>query len=200
MFSERVPSKDGQNSLQNPDLPHPITMFSFFQPQKINLIAEDLVLPSQDKRVKPSQHKKNRDLYYKVDLNGYYEKYNDTLSRREHNEFFDNFYMPFKPYPYQVESVFQIANAIMRGKRTLMFESPTGTGKTQTILTSLLGYLQNKKITKKSRHKILYFTRTLSQMNQVIDEIKRSAYDVNATIVSSRISLCLNTKINNGNE
>lgn len=33
-------------------------------------------------------------------------------------------------------------------------------------------------------------------MNQVIDEVKRSAYDVNATIVSSRVSLCLNDNVN----
>lgn len=73
--------------------------------------------------------------------------------------------MPFKPYPYQVESVYQIANAILNERKTLMFESPTGTGKTQTILTTLLGHLKNKKVPKTTKHKILYFTRTLSQMN-----------------------------------
>ena len=34
-------------------------------------------------------------------------------------------------------------------------------------------------------------------MNQVIDETKKSAYNVIATILSSRVSLCLNKDVNN---
>ena len=43
-----------------------------------------------------------------------------------------------------------------------MFESPTGTGKTQTILTSLFGYIKNRSVNKPKEYKILYFTRTIS--------------------------------------
>ena len=46
---------------------------------------------------------------------------------------------------------------------------------------------------------ILYFTRTVTQMNQVIDEVKRSAYDTKATIMASRRHLCIHSPVINGN-
>lgn len=49
-------------------------------------------------------------------------------------------------------------------KKYIVFESPTGTGKTQTILSTLLAFRKNNNI----KTPILYFTRTVSQMNQII--------------------------------
>ena len=87
----------------------------------------------------------------------------------------------------------------MAGQRLIMFESPTGTGKTQTILCSTLAILQSERMfgdKGENGPKLLYFTRTVSQMNQVIEEIKKGPYTVKASIMSSRHNLCLNKNVN----
>ena len=109
-------------------------------------------------------------------------------------------YMPYEPYSYQTESVIELTEAMHQEKNLVMFESPTGTGKTQTILSSVLAIMQKDNLkpapNSKSRPKMLYFTRTVSQMNQVMDEIKKCGYKVKGNIMSSRANLCLYDKVN----
>lgn len=109
-------------------------------------------------------------------------------------------YMPYKPYSYQSETVIELTEAITKQEKLVMFESPTGTGKTQTILSSVLSIMQLER-TKinpsiKTKPKLLYFTRTVSQMTQVLDEIKKCGYKVKSNILSSRSHLCLYSKVN----
>lgn len=105
--------------------------------------------------------------------------------------------MPFKPYEYQKESIEKILWALHTGQKNIMFESPTGTGKTQTILTSLLSHIEYQaKIGKMNKKpKVLFFTRTVTQMNQIIREVKQTSYNVKATILASRNYLCLNEEV-----
>lgn len=108
-------------------------------------------------------------------------------------------HMPYNPYDYQVDAIQSLVTSLSLGHKTIMFESPTGTGKTQTILTSFLGFMQKDSSTYSGEpSRLLYFTRTVTQMNQVIEEIKRSAYNTKATILASRNHLCLNKEVMNG--
>lgn len=116
MFSERLPIKDTQKLLLNPNSHHPITMFNFFRPQKVNLAPQTEIVHSKEKRYLSSRNKKNRELYFKLDLSRLSSEVNFGLPPSEQKLSFDNFFMPFNPYSYQVESVFRIAHAIQEGK------------------------------------------------------------------------------------
>ena len=59
----------------------------------------------------------------------------------------DEVYFPYKPYEIQVETIEKIMNGVEKNNNTtILFESPTGTGKTQTLLTAFL-YLLKKQNT-----------------------------------------------------
>lgn len=79
------------------------------------------------------------------------------------------------PYPFrrfQRELVESVYNAISRGKH-LVLNSPTGTGKTISVLTPALLYaLETGK-------KVLYLTRTNSQQRQVILEMRKLVQRIN---------------------
>ncbi len=74
-------------------------------------------------------------------------------------------YFPYRPRPSQVEIVKAVEDALDREKHLVM-ESGTGTGKT---VCSLVGALQHAKASKK---KVLYLTRTISQSDQVMKELR----------------------------
>ena len=72
---------------------------------------------------------------------------------------------PYHPRPSQIEIVNAVQSAMDLGKHLIM-ESGTGTGKT---VCSLVGALQHAKANKK---KVLYLTRTISQSDQVMKELR----------------------------
>jgi DNA excision repair protein ERCC-2 len=74
-------------------------------------------------------------------------------------------YFPYRPRPSQIEIVNAVQAAMDQGKHLVM-ESGTGTGKT---ICSLVGALQHAKAHKK---KVLYLTRTISQSDQVMKELR----------------------------
>jgi len=74
-------------------------------------------------------------------------------------------FFPYRPRPSQTEIVNAVQSAMDQGKHLVM-ESGTGTGKT---VCSLVGALQHAKTHKK---KVLYLTRTISQSDQVMKELR----------------------------
>ena len=74
-------------------------------------------------------------------------------------------FFPYRPRPSQTEIVNAVQSAMDQGKHLVM-ESGTGTGKT---VCSLVGALQHAKAHKK---KVLYLTRTISQSDQVMKELR----------------------------
>ncbi|MDW5562920.1 MAG: ATP-dependent DNA helicase [Methanomassiliicoccus sp.] len=74
-------------------------------------------------------------------------------------------FFPYRPRPSQIEIVDAVQAAMDQGKHLVM-ESGTGTGKT---ICSLVGALQHAKVHKK---KVLYLTRTISQSDQVMKELR----------------------------
>ncbi|CAB4064895.1 RTEL1 [Lepeophtheirus salmonis] len=95
---------------------------------------------------------------------------------------------PFQPYPVQtayMESVIKCLNYAKFG----LLESPTGTGKTLSLLCSSLAWLQTHKVARAKLKlesgglestapatRIIYASRTHSQLTQVISEFSSTAY------------------------
>jgi DNA repair helicase Rad3 len=109
--------------------------------------------------------------------------------------------MPYTPYDYQETGMKNLFKALTENKRNIFFESPTGTGKTQMLLSTIFSFLeQSKRLSQTHKipqlnHRILYFTRTTSQMNQVISEAKKTGFNIRGSILASRKQLCLNEEV-----
>ena len=101
----------------------------------------------------------------------------------------ENIFFPYNPYNFQKQSIIEILTALNSNKKTILYESATGTGKTQTLLTALL-YQANK-----LNKKVLYFTRTICQMKQVLKEADKCYYKKIGVNLSSRRRLCLNKDV-----
>lgn len=72
-----------------------------------------------------------------------------------------------------------------------IIESPTGTGKTLCLLVGALSFFYLTKLPSK----IYYFTRTHSQISQVVNELKKTPYKCKVTIMGSRDSMCVNSPL-----
>ena len=77
-----------------------------------------------------------------------------------------------------------------------MLESPTGTGKTLCLLTASLAWLeqQRRDVTMDENNipRIIYCSRTHSQISQVANELKFTAYKPKMCLIGSRDQLCVN--------
>ena len=75
-------------------------------------------------------------------------------------------------------------------------ESPTGTGKTLCLLTASLAWLyqfrKEQASESESLARIIYCSRTHSQISQVANELKHTAYQPKMCLIGSRDQLCVN--------
>ncbi|XP_054004616.1 regulator of telomere elongation helicase 1 homolog [Hylaeus anthracinus] len=142
---------------------------------------------------------------------------------------------PFKPYSVQEEYMAKVIECLQNSKNGVL-ESPTGTGKTLSLLCSSLSWLLTKKAQlqagslvgaietpnfgghffKKLSNglkeaagnsepsssfnwtapKIIYASRTHSQLSQAIQELKRSSYKhVNVAVLGSRDQMCIHPEV-----
>ncbi|KAM0687757.1 ATP-dependent DNA helicase chl1 [Conglomerata obtusa] len=117
-------------------------------------------------------------------------------------------------YPAQVEFITK-AHSIIQNDKIGIFSSPTGTGKTLSLLCSISQFIKepsalctglNKENsllmeelfgTSTKKCNIFYCSRTHIQLNQAINELKRVCPTAKAVIVGSRKLYCLNESINN---
>ncbi|XP_014482362.1 PREDICTED: regulator of telomere elongation helicase 1 homolog [Dinoponera quadriceps] len=140
---------------------------------------------------------------------------------------------PFKPYPVQEEYMRKVIECLQNGQHGVL-ESPTGTGKTLSLLCSSLSWLLAKKaqlqaqviaIEKKDlggnffKHltsglekaagvpdnlqnfgwampKVIYASRTHSQLSQAMHELKRTSYKhISTAVLGSRDQLCIHPEV-----
>lgn len=80
-----------------------------------------------------------------------------------------------------------------------LLESPTGTGKTLCLLTATLGWLRQFRKTKEVKDhelpRIIYCSRTHSQISQVANELKHTSYKPKMCLIGSRDQLCVHPQI-----
>ncbi|KAK2724782.1 regulator of telomere elongation helicase 1 homolog isoform X1 [Artemia franciscana] len=136
---------------------------------------------------------------------------------------------PFPPYPVQFAYMEKVIECLQKGENGLL-ESPTGTGKTLSILCSSLAWLTVRKAQVQSAllvnkeaasdfskllsnqlenaggmswgepapvlPKIIYASRTHSQLTQVIQELKRSKYNyLKVAVLGSRDQMCIHPEV-----
>ena len=99
----------------------------------------------------------------------------------------------------------KVLTAIKNGENALL-ESPTGTGKTLCLLTAAIAALKQERDkedgkiwdrqNETEKSKIIYTSRTFSQLKQVLRELKKTVYKLDVVLVGSRDQLCVNEKIN----
>ncbi len=122
---------------------------------------------------------------------------------------------PYKPYPCQIAMLGKIIKALQQSKHCLL-ESPTGTGKTLTLLCASLAW-QQKEI-EQSRmsslndnttetipkpqpiSRIFYCTRTHKQLEQVAKQLNNTIYKdkIHMTLLSSRDNYCIHPVVSKG--
>ena len=98
-----------------------------------------------------------------------------------------------------------VLKAIVEGENALL-ESPTGTGKTICLLASAVAALKKERDTNDGKvwdkpnetvkSKIIYTSRTFSQLSQVLRELRRTVYKLDVVLLGSRDQLCVNEKVN----
>ncbi|CAD8091711.1 unnamed protein product [Paramecium sonneborni] len=104
-------------------------------------------------------------------------------------------YFPRQPYEVQkiyMESVIKSLNK----KQNALLESPTGTGKTLSLLCATLAWLtKNRKDqlnTEQPKNiKIIYSSRTHAQLKQVAMELKKTVYKPKISMLGSRDQYCI---------
>ncbi|KAK6760178.1 hypothetical protein RB195_021609 [Necator americanus] len=122
---------------------------------------------------------------------------------------------PFSPYECQLAYMNKVIEAIDMKFDTAL-ESPTGTGKTLSLLCSTLAWLQKQKLMLQVTFqdvatqmatgsipslstflpRVYYCSRTHSQLAQVVRELNRTMYkDIRTTVLGSRDQLCINDKV-----
>ncbi|KAJ0180243.1 hypothetical protein K1T71_003647 [Dendrolimus kikuchii] len=137
---------------------------------------------------------------------------------------------PFEPYDVQKAYMERVIESLQNNTNALL-ESPTGTGKTLSLLCSSLAWLlvkkaqlqMNAQLGNFSDHsnfsgalkdnlksgagkgkdnkswgmpKIIYSSRTHSQLTQAMQELKRSSYKhVKATVLGSRDQMCIHPEV-----
>eukprot|EP01065_Artemidia_motanka_P029323 TRINITY_DN35463_c0_g1_i1.p1 TRINITY_DN35463_c0_g1~~TRINITY_DN35463_c0_g1_i1.p1 ORF type:complete len:949 (+),score=274.51 TRINITY_DN35463_c0_g1_i1:63-2849(+) len=104
---------------------------------------------------------------------------------------------PFDAYPCQLEFMSTTIRALRAGQSATL-ESPTGTGKTLTLLCAVLAWARHEHRAAEAEgrppavSRVFYASRTHSQLKQVMRELQKTAYsDSVVSILASRDHYCV---------
>ncbi|MCO5548021.1 hypothetical protein L7F22_001477 [Adiantum nelumboides] len=116
---------------------------------------------------------------------------------------------PFSAYDCQLVYMERVIEALQQGKNALL-ESPTGTGKTLCLLCATVAWRESlepslpkdtqassssQELHKRRLPVILYSSRTHSQLQQVIRELKATTYRPKMVVLGSREQMCIHTEV-----
>ena len=96
-------------------------------------------------------------------------------------------FFPHIPYKNQIEYMKMIIQSL-KEKKYASLESPTGTGKTLCLLCTIIAWMNQNNF----KGKFFYATRTHSQISNIIQELNKTKYTPNVSILSSRKYSCIN--------
>lgn len=119
----------------------------------------------------------------------YFGKMSHSSFHTEHNNVRIEF--PYKPYDVQVDYMKKVIDSCSSGNYALL-ESPTGTGKTLSLLCSTLSWKRDAGFS----GSIVYTSRTHSQLHNVVSELKKTNFRPRIVHVASRSLLCINEDVN----
>lgn len=121
--------------------------------------------------------------------------------------------LPYEPYPAQLVTMENILSCLSKGESGLI-ESPTGTGKSLSIICSVLAYREHTKrsiaevgrkkttagrneeeVIKEDPLKIIICSRTHKQLDQLVNQLKKTRYRPRMSILASRTQYCINPKL-----
>ncbi|XP_065916883.1 regulator of telomere elongation helicase 1-like isoform X2 [Dysidea avara] len=127
-------------------------------------------------------------------------------------------HFPLNPYPCQISYMERVILALEKEKNAIL-ESPTGTGKTLCLLCATLAWREHQKRNRVVQEpptspedepcnwghqqpniedmvpKVIYASRTHSQLSQVIRELKNTIYNPRVAIIGSRDQLCVHPEV-----
>ena len=108
-------------------------------------------------------------------------------------------------YPGQKAFISYAIKLIEEGKMGI-FSSPTGTGKTLSLLCAIIKFIDKPEendlfelFNNTCKTKVYYFSRTHSQLSQVINELKSNKNSYQSVILGSKKVYCVNKKANSSN-
>ncbi|RWS03169.1 regulator of telomere elongation helicase 1-like protein, partial [Dinothrombium tinctorium] len=118
-------------------------------------------------------------------------------------------FFPYDPYPFQKDFMHCIIECLASGKIGLL-ESPTGTGKTLSLLCSTISFMKTRNLLTRSSF-IYYTSNTHLQLKQVSDSLKKLASSkeetkeeknkfniyskINSVVLGSKLRSCLNENV-----
>lgn len=108
--------------------------------------------------------------------------------------------MPYEPYAPQLVTISKLLSCFQNNTSALI-ESPTGTGKSLSIICSVLGYNNfiKRDITAEDKDKkpfkIFICSRTHKQLDQLVEQLRKTVYRPRITILGSKAHYCINPKL-----
>ena len=103
---------------------------------------------------------------------------------------------PYQPYPAQIASISKITAALRDGGAAII-ESPTGTGKSLSILCSILAYAESLQAAKQPLPKVYICSRTHKQLDQMIEQLRKTGYRPKISVLASRNQCCIMPTLKN---
>lgn len=115
------------------------------------------------------------------------EKSKEKIS--EYYKFILKNYLIKSPFPlyFQQKIIIEKVLDACEKQENAIINSPTGSGKTLAVLCALLSWRDS---CEKFNSKILYFSRTYDQLQQITNELRKTVYDPVCTIMGSKEKLC----------
>jgi regulator of telomere elongation helicase 1 len=97
---------------------------------------------------------------------------------------------PYEPYSVQLDYMDKVIDSC-RTRRHAILESPTGTGKTLSLLCSVLSWKRQSQ----EQAQVVYSSRTHSQLANVIKELKKTPFRPTVSHIAARSYLCLDDRV-----
>ena len=149
------------------------------------------------------ENEKKDDINEKVFLENEEDLENNNKNKNVYNCLLENINIkfPFEPYNEQkiyMEQIILCLNSKNEFPNAIL-ESPTGTGKTLSLFCSVLSWNENRIKNNLKPKKIIYCIRTISQINNLINEIKKikDIYNPRICILCPREKICPNENVIN---